>query len=159
MLRKIVTGGQTGADRAAMDVALKIGLQLGGWVPLGRTDELGTVPARYPNLVEADSDDPAVRTSLNVRDSDATLILAHGAPTGGTKLTLECARALGRPDLQLDLAQVESDAIAAERIRSWLRARPNIATLNVAGPRQSEDPHIYGRVREILLTALRADTG
>ena len=97
MLRKIVSGGQTGADRAAMDVALELGLALGGWVPRGSADEFGTIPAMYPNLDETDIDDPAVRTRLNVRDSDATLILVHGAPAGGALLTLDIAREYGRP--------------------------------------------------------------
>ena len=111
----------------------------------------------YPNLDETDIDDPAVRTRLNVRDSDATLILVHGAPAGGALLTLDIAREYGRPYLCLDLARVEDDASAAGQIRSWLHASPNIATLNIAGPRHSEDPLIYDRARAILSFALRAD--
>jgi hypothetical protein len=76
-VEKIVSGGQTGADQAALDVALERGLQVGGWVPKGRLAEDGPIPERYSGLVETQSSDPAVRTSLNLRDSDATLIVSH----------------------------------------------------------------------------------
>ena len=89
MLEKIVSGGQTGADRAALDFARANGLGIGGWVPRGRLAEDGLIPEDYLGLLEADSTDPAVRTALNVRDSDATLILSHGPLTGGSLLTLQ----------------------------------------------------------------------
>ena len=83
MLTRIVSGGQTGVDRAALDVGVECGLQIGGWVPRGRLAEDGTIPRRYTGLREADSTDPAIRTALNVRDSDATLIVSHGPPLAG----------------------------------------------------------------------------
>lgn len=149
----IVSGGQTGADRAALDAALELGLATGGWVPRGRRAEDGRIPARYPGLVETASSDPAVRTARNVRDADATLLVSHGPLRGGSALTRERARALGRPWLHLDLADAPPDEAAA-RLRAWLDAtRPRV--LDVAGPRASEDPSIYGAVRALLRGALR----
>lgn len=145
---KLVCGGQTGADRAALDFALASGIAYGGWVPHGRLDELGVIPARYSQLTECDSADPAVRTRFNVRDSDATLIVSYGALAGGSKLTAEVAVELGRPLLHLDLDAL-SEREAAARLASWLRAK-GAAVLNVAGPRHSEDPRIYARVRAVL---------
>ena len=84
---RIVSGGQTGADRAALDVAVELAIDCGGWVPRGRLAEDGVIPDRYAGLVEADDERPAVRTALNVRDSDATLILSHGELTGADFVT------------------------------------------------------------------------
>ncbi|MCA9243532.1 MAG: hypothetical protein KDA32_06230, partial [Phycisphaerales bacterium] len=98
----IVTGGQTGVDRAAMDFAIEVGIPLCGWIPQGRLDEHGVIPARYPGLVESDDADPGVRTRLNVRDSDGTLIIARGQLAGGTRLTAEEAARLNRPLIALD---------------------------------------------------------
>src|SRR5215217_2323846 len=92
---KIVSGGQTGVDRAALDVALELGIECGGWCPAGRQAEDGPIDARYP-LRETPSADPAQRTEWNVRDSDATLLLTTGAASPGTELTREVARRLGR---------------------------------------------------------------
>jgi hypothetical protein len=152
VLEKIVSGGQTGADRAALDVALERGLRVGGWVPRGRLAEDGAIPARYPGLLETDSADPALRTALNVRDSDATLVVSHGGLTGGSLLAFEEALRLGRPALHLDLAAVSQSAAAA-RLRGWLGALVP-RTLNVAGPRASEDPAIERAVAALLRAAL-----
>src|SRR6202049_1492075 len=118
-LEKIVSGGQTGADQAALVVACERGLQVGGWVPKGRLAEDGPIPKRYSGLVETESSDPAVRTSLNVRDSDATLIVSHGPLTGGSLLTLEEARRCGKPVMHLDLRET-TPVMAAGRLRMWL---------------------------------------
>jgi hypothetical protein len=154
---RIVSGGQTGVDRAALDVALELGTDCGGWVPAGRGAEDGRIPHRYPNLREADAAEPAVRTRLNVRDSDATLLVTRGVPAGGSALTRELAGEIGRPLLHVDLARLSrSDAAAA--VRSWLdHTRPG--TLNVAGPRESEAPGIYGAARALLSEALAAEDG
>ena len=133
---RIVSGGQTGVDRAALDAALARGVAVGGWCPAGRWAEDGPVPSRYP-LRETASADPAERTRLNVRDSDATLVTAPGAVTGGTALTVEAARALGRP---LWVVPPRPDAVGGAA--AWLRAR-GVRTLNVAGPRESEAPGVY----------------
>lgn len=137
---RVVTGGQTGVDRAALDAALAAGVQVGGWCPAGRWAEDGPVPARYP-LVETETADPAERTRRNVRDSDGTLVLTPTPPAGGTALTVAAARSLGRPCLVLS----PSDVDAGPRIVGWWAALASGAgrTLNVAGPRESEAPGVY----------------
>src|SRR5947209_12411896 len=100
MSLKIVSGGQTGVDRAALDVALELGLPCGGWCPKGRLAEDGVVPDRYP-LDEAPTASYPERTRLNVRDSDATLVLSWGAPQGGTLLTVRACQGQGKPHLVL----------------------------------------------------------
>ncbi len=153
MLERIVSGGQTGADRAALDFALANGIPIGGWVPRGRLGEDGPIPERYAGLHETDSPDPAIRTALNVRDSDATLILSHGSLTGGSLLTLQEATRAGKPVLHLDLGR-HSPACAGEDLRRWLAAtRPRV--LNVAGPRASVDPRIAVATKAVLGAALR----
>jgi Circularly permutated YpsA SLOG family len=147
---KIVSGGQTGVDRAALDAAIALGIPLGGWVPRNRRAEDGRVPDRYP-VRETVSDAYDVRTRLNVRDSDATLVLARGRPTGGTALTLAIARSLGRPHRIVDLAGPTD----AEDVRAWL-GREHVRILNVAGPRESSHPGIYDEAFAVL-TALLAD--
>ena len=119
MIQRIVSGAQTGVDRAALDAALELGIDCGGWAPLGRLDECGRIPDRYPNLVETDQANPAKRTALNVRDSDATLILSRGPLTGGSLLTERKARGLGRPCLHVDLAATDAND-AVREIRAWL---------------------------------------
>lgn len=134
---KIISGGQTGVDRAALDVATELGLARGGWCPRGRRAEKGRIPERYP-LQETPSVDYAERTEWNVRDADATLIITRGALASGTALTAELARRQRKPFLIIDLAA----APAPETARQWLaRTAPRI--LNVAGPRESGCPGIY----------------
>ena len=143
-MRKVVSGGQTGVDRAALDVALSLGLPCGGFCPRGRRAEDGPIDERYP-LEETPSDDYAERTEWNVRDSDGTLVLARGSPSGGTALTIEIARRLGRPFLVVDLAGDPDPAPAAR----WL-AEAGIGVLNVAGPRESQRPGIGEEARAFL---------
>lgn len=149
---RIVTGGQTGVDRAALDVALELGIASGGWVPMGRGAEDGRIPDHYPNLREAISTEAAVRTRLNVRDSDATLLITRGDPAGGSALTAAVAEQLGKPLLHVDLART-TPSDAASEVRRWLR-RTSPSTLNVAGPRASEDPTIHEAARTLLVRAL-----
>jgi hypothetical protein len=146
---RIVSGGQTGVDRAALDVALELGLPCGGYCPRGRRAEDGAIPARYP-LQELASREYPPRTARNVRDSDGTLILHRGALTGGTALTLRLAREGRRPHLVLDLAAGGSDA---ESVRGWIEAE-GIRVLNVAGPRESETPGIHGQAAALLRAVL-----
>jgi Circularly permutated YpsA SLOG family len=154
IIRKIISGGQTGADRAALDAALERGVAAGGWIPKGRRAEDGRIPDRYLDLRETETDDYETRTRWNVRDSDATLILSHGALTGGSKLTELLARAWNKPALHVDLSIMSaSDAVVA--IRAWL-ADVDGETLNVAGPRASGDPSIYHDTKEIVTTLLEA---
>jgi len=131
-------------DRAALDVAMELGLPVGGWCPKGRKAEDGTLPARYP-LKETPSEDYAQRTTWNVRDSDGTLILTRGTTTGGTAQTVDDAVRLRRPYLVVDLAEAP-DAAA---VRAWL-ARHHIRVLNVAGPRESKSPGIYREASQFL---------
>ena len=141
-LRRIVSGGQTGVDRAALDAALGRGIACGGWCPAGRGAEDGPIPARHP-LRETPSADPAQRTAWNVRDSDATLVLARGVPRGGTARAVAEARRLGRPLrlVQLGRGDREMDASEVAATRAWL-GESGVETLNVAGPRASEEPGI-----------------
>ncbi len=142
-----MSGGQTGVDRAALDVALDLGMECGGWVPAGRRAEDGAVPGCYP-VRELDSTGYAERTEANVADSDATLVLTVGEPTGGTALTVETAVALGRPHLIVDLDRPDLDHAAA------FLASHRPGTLNVAGPRESQRPGIGTRAREVLAVLL-----
>ena len=153
MLKKIVSGGQTGADRAALDVAMECDLQIGGWIPKGRLAEDGPISHRYLGLLETDSADPSIRTSLNVRDSDATLIVSHSALQGGSLLTLQEAQQQGRPVVHIDLATTPQ-AVAATQLCEWLR-RVDPSTLNVAGPRASQDGAIYLAVKELLRVVMQ----
>ena len=147
-----MSGGQTGADRAALDVALARGLRIGGWVPKGRVAEDGSIPERYVGLVETESSDPAERTARNVRDSDATLIVSHGPLEGGSRLTLDEATRAGKPRLHLDLAALPLTSASA-RLADWLaEVRPRV--LNVAGARASEDPRIAADTTALLEAAL-----
>lgn len=137
MLEKVVSGGQTGVDRAALDVAMRLGIACGGWCPKGRLAADGPLSAAYP-LVETPTNLYAERTRWNVRDSDGTLILGYGELTGGTELTRVFALQEQRPHLVVDLraeARVEEAA-------AWVRAHA-IRVLNVAGPRRSTVPGIY----------------
>ena len=149
---KIVSGGQTGADRAALERKVERGIAIGGWVPKGRLAEDGRIPECYAGLVETGSPDLAVRTARNVRDSDATLILSHGPLEGGSLLTLHEATRAGRPVLHLDLEELAL-ADAADRLRTWLaELRP--AILNVAGARASRDLRIAAATGAVLRIAL-----
>ena len=143
-LERVVSGGQTGVDRAALDSALFAGLDCGGWCPLGRRAEDGVLDPRYP-LEETPSEDYEQRTEWNVRDSDGTLILASGPLTGGTALTDSLASKWSRPCFTVDL--IHGPDIGAAR--AWLE-RERIGTLNVAGPRESTLPGIYDRARAFL---------
>lgn len=144
---KIVTGGQSGVDRAAMDVALQLGLELGGWCPRGRWAEDGPIPLHYP-LVECDSDTPAVRTEKNVIDSDGTVVVTREGVGDGTTLTIECAQRYHRPHLVLSLdAPPDTEAF-------WKWVQDNrIKVLNIAGPRESFAP---GKVYEPALETIKS---
>ena len=137
LLSKVISGGQTGVDRAALDVALAGGLQIGGWCPKGRLAEDGTIPMIYP-LQETPSPQYAQRTQWNVRDADGTLILTCNEPTGGTALTIHTAQRLHKPFRVIDLMTPEDPRDVA----SWI-SYMDITILNVAGPRESIYPGVY----------------
>jgi hypothetical protein len=132
---RIVSGGQTGVDRAALDAAQAAGVPCGGWCPAGRRAEDGAIPARYP-LRETAGVDCAERTRRNIEDSDGTLVIGDGPAQGGTALTIELCRELGRPLLQIDAAEV-APADALSLLLRFLAER-EIRVLNVAGPRASQ---------------------
>jgi hypothetical protein len=137
ILQKIISGGQTGVDRAALDVGLARGIPSGGWCPRGRLAEDGRIPDCYP-LSETPHRRYRERTEWNVRDSDATLILATGKLTGGTKLTEFFAKELGKPCFRVDFA----DPSGAHWLKEQFVSR-QIQVLNIAGPRESTEPGIY----------------
>jgi len=146
-MRKIVSGGQTGADRAALDFALDRGISHGGWCPKGRWAEDGPIDARY-RLIETQGDDPAERTECNVRDSDATVIFTlQPRLLGGSKGTAEFTHAFDKPCLHLSR---DCDAEDAPRKLSAFLAEHQVQTLNVAGSRESEEPGIGEFTRQTL---------
>jgi hypothetical protein len=135
-LSKIISGGQTGVDRAALDAAIAVGCEHGGSCPQGRKAEDGPIPDRY-QLTELSSPIYAVRTEQNVVDADATLILHFGLVSGGTELTCRMAEKHARPCLVVDLTQ----PLDAGGIQTWLHEN-HVQCLNVAGPRESSSPGI-----------------
>lgn len=145
---KIVSGGQSGVDRAALDVAAELALPRGGWCPKGRYSEDGPIPDAYP-LKETPSPDTSQRTEWNVRDADGTLVLTEGKPSGGTAVTICFAGRHGKPCLVLDLEE-DPEPGAVGR---WV-AEHGIAVLNVAGPRESKRPGVYRRAAAFLREAL-----
>ncbi len=154
MVKKIISGGQTGADQAALDVALKLGIPHGGWIPKGRLTENGPLEDKY-QLQEIDSTNYNKRTEQNVIDSDGTLIISHGLLTGGSEFTREMAIQHNRPWLHVDLNK--SIAFhAAQEIRSWIKEH-KIGVLNVAGPRASKNKKIYKAAADALETAFYLD--
>jgi hypothetical protein len=147
-VEKIVSGGQTGADRGALDAARLLNMEHGGWCPNGRLAEDGVIPDRYC-LTETSSKLYRVRTEQNVIDSDGTLIFFYEKPKGGTELTRRMALKHGKPHLMFDLERPLED----EAVRKWL-VTERIAILNVAGPRESSIPGIAVKVRKLLSRVL-----
>lgn len=146
--RMIVSGGQTGVDRAALDVAIALRLDHGGHCPRGRKAEDGPIPAHY-SLVETTSDRYPPRTELNVLHSDATLILHRGVISAGTALTQRLATAKQKPCLCVDVNDPQAEA----QIREWLETH-HPERLNVAGPRESSSPGIHAAAFGILKRVL-----
>ncbi|MDB4442216.1 putative molybdenum carrier protein [bacterium] len=147
MIKKIISGGQTGADRAALDVALKFDIPHGGWIPKGRKAEDGTLSEIY-KLKEMPTDSYPKRTEQNVIDSDGTLIVARGKLTGGSDYTRQMTLKHKKQLLGIDL-NLTSHFDAASLIVSWIRMQ-RVEVLNVAGPRASKDRQIYSDVVIIL---------
>jgi hypothetical protein len=162
----IISGGQTGADRAALDFAIDYGLLHGGWCPRGRRAEDGPIGPEY-ELQQTPSHRYAQRTAWNIRDSDATVVFSIGRETiGGSRLTLELANQMGKPALHLsrdaadDVVGENSShaaiARASDLLRSFL-AHHNVRRLNVAGPRASQEPEVGQFVRDVLRAAFNLD--
>jgi hypothetical protein len=152
MIKKIISGGQTGADRAALDVAINLGIPHGGWIPQGRITEKGSLPERY-RLQEMPTASYPKRTEQNVIDSDGTLIVARGKLTGGSDYTRQMTLKHKKQLLGIDLDQTDLYN-AASLVASWIKLR-RIAVLNVAGPRASKDRQIYSDVIRILERAIQ----
>jgi hypothetical protein len=140
-IEQIISGGQTGVDRAALDAAIDLGIDHGGYCPRGRRAEDGPIDERY-RLTETESSQYRVRTERNVVESDGTLILCRGVPSRGTQLTLSLARQFDRSHRVVDLDDPDDPA----EVAAWL-AEQNIRRLNVAGPRESQTPGVYAAAR------------
>ena len=141
---KVISGGQTGVDRAALDVALKLGIPCGGWCPKGRKAEDGPIDPKYP-LKETKSAQYQFRTLANVMEADGTLILTFGTPSGGTAFTIEAALKHKKHYLVIDLKRKPNPSM----VRDWANML-KIGILNVAGPRESKIPGIYEQAKNLL---------
>ena len=137
----IVSGGQTGVDRGALDGALAVGLRCGGWCPEDRRDEAGTIPAHYP-LLPLPRGGYLARTRRNVADSDGTVVIHFGPPSGGTAATIRHAQKVHKPLLCID-AERASPELAISATEDFI-AQHTIRVLNVAGPRGSQEPRGHG---------------
>jgi hypothetical protein len=154
---KLISGGQSGVDRAVLDVAIERGIDYGGWCPKGGWAEDFTTPpgllAKYPHLKETPLADPAQRTEYNVRASDACMILvaASGfAVSKGTALAQELAHRSRKPLIVVDLGEAEAVAHAALWLRVQQRRLGTDLALAIGGPRESEAPGIYGRAKTFI---------
>ncbi len=147
---EIISGGQSGVDRAALDFALKYGIKCKGWCPKGRLSEDGVIPIRYP-LKEASTSDYNQRTSLNVQVCDGTLIIIIDKPDLGTTNTIDYVRYFNKPLTTINISHLETDY--KYTLFSWL-AIHNIVNLNIAGPRESSSPGIYKAAFTILESLL-----
>jgi hypothetical protein len=154
VIEKIVSGGQTGADRAGLDAAIEMDIPQGGWIPKGRKTEDGGLPEKY-QLKEMPTSSYAARTEQNVIDSDGTLIVSHGKLNGGSAMTRQLAKKHKRPWMHVDLEKTNFSKAAME-VRAWV-TQDHITVLNVAGPRGSKDPEIYEDTRKLLKAASQLD--
>ena len=140
----IISGGQTGVDRAALDFALQNNIECGGWCPKGRRAEDGIIPSHYP-LKETDTDDYKSRTIRNVKDSDGSLIIINKNPDAGTLLTIKTAEQLNKAIFIQDISTVTKQNAFQEFLLIL-----NIKVLNIAGPRESSSPGIYEQCSKVL---------
>lgn len=151
MIRKVISGGQTGVDRAGLDAAMAAGIPIGGYCPKGRNAEDGVIPEKYP-LIALESQESFYRTEKNVIESDGTLIINRGELTEGTKLTLDFTVQYGKPRLVVQLD--DANVIDPGQVVRWLKGQ-YISTLNIAGPRESKYPGgIYGDAFNYLSSVL-----
>jgi hypothetical protein len=151
MLAKIISGGQTGVDRGALDAALAAGVPCGGWCPDGRKAEDGAIPNRYP-VTELRSSGYRERTRQNVIDSDGTLVIYFGELSGGTRETVRFCERFHKPMLALDGSRMDVSMVAAQAVE-FVKTRA-IAVLNVAGPRESTYPGAYAFAKRVVQAML-----
>ena len=151
-LKKIISGGQTGADRGGLEAAIALGIPHGGYCPRGRLAEDGFIPHKY-ELTETTSRDYPDRTMRNIAAADATLIVVNSfvAAGPGSRLTIDMAMRVRKPCMTVELSKGRKTA--ASRVRGWLR-RLRVETLNVAGSRESTAPGIEKAVRDLLIEVL-----
>jgi len=151
-LRKIISGGQTGADRAGLDAAVALGIEYGGALPRGRKTEDGPLSTKYTGMTELPTGNYASRTVQNVKAADATLVFMDGKAGAGTALTVRICNSLAKPFLIIDFKAAGADP--ADRILDWLNSvRPSI--LNIAGSRESLSPGTYKQTLKLLKTVLK----
>ena len=155
MLKKIISGCQTGADIAAIDAAIDNGFPYGGWVPKGRRTEAGPLPLTYA-VCEMPTRGYPKRTEQNILDADGTVICSHGRLSGGSVLTRRIAKRQNKPWLHLDLADLSADQ-AADKLAEWID-RHRIEVLNVAGQRASKNERIYAATFAVIDLLLRRHT-
>jgi hypothetical protein len=154
---KIISGGQTGVDRAALDVAIERGMDWGGWCPKGGwAEDLPNTPGllpQYPRLKETPQSNPLQRTEWNVRDSDAALIITDGGGMSvciGTGRAHQWARQHGKPELVVDATDAKAPAQAAAWLAAQRKRFGSDMTLSIGGPRESEAPGIYTLAKALI---------
>lgn len=153
LIRKIISGGQTGADRGALEAAHDLGIERGGWAPEGWRAEDGLIPEWYRRgMLQAGSSAYRIRTRANIEEAHGTLIISFGdlQPGSGSMKTSNIARTLGKPCLAI---QIPRSWVGLAVVRDWLEYR-KIAVLNVAGPRESREPGIQAAARAALIELL-----
>lgn len=153
-VKRIISGGQTGADRGGLDAAIDLGIPHGGWCPKGRRAEDGTIPMKY-DLQETDSFEYLARTEQNVIAAHGTVVFTFGTPTAGSALTIQYAERHRKPVLHLDLRELRPDE-AAKRLRAWIEEHA-ISILNVAGSRESLAAGLEKLVHRIVASAFAAE--
>ena len=151
MIQKIISGAQTGVDRAGIDAAIESGVDYGGWLPHGRKAEDGIVPKEYTKLQEIIGGNYPERTKQNVIDSDGTVIFGYGRLTTGSALTRKFAKQYNKPYLHIDLDIIKEPVSV---IKDWIVDR-DIKVLNIAGRKASKAPGIYDKVKDIIRQVLR----
>jgi hypothetical protein len=149
-IKRIISGGQTGADRGGLDAAIELGIPHGGWCPKGRRAEDGPIPPRY-RLRETPSSDYPERTEQNVLAAQGTVVFTFGRPEGGSALTIRLAERHEKPVIHVDLKKL-APAEAAGRLRAWI-AKHGISILNVAGSRESKAAGMMKLVQSIVTAA------
>lgn len=151
---RIISGGQTGADRGGLDAAIDLGIPHGGWCPKGRRAEDGAIPKKY-QLEETPSPEYVERTEQNVVSSQGTVVFTFGPPSAGSALTIHLADKHRKPVVHFDLKKVAADE-AARRLRAWIEEN-GVSILNVAGSRESIAAGLEKLVHRILAAAFGAD--